>query len=88
MPCDVLDFRCIMVSELVGSAILAVVFGVILYFIIANKLKMGFDTAIFLALPVIFLFSLVMTGFSAIYAFASVMVAIMLAWMFNKIIGN
>lgn len=88
MPCDILDFRCIIVNELIGTAVLAVVIGAIFYFIIASKLKFGFDTTIIMAFPFLFILGLAIAGFSAIYAFATVLIGIMLAWIFQEIIRN
>ena len=88
MPCELLDFRCILVNELVGSTLLAVVLAAIMYLIVAGKLKFGFDTTIALAIPILFLVGLAVSGFSAIYAFGTLLAALLIAWLFNKIIGN
>ncbi len=85
MTCDILDIRCIFVSELIGSVILTVLLGAIFYFIIASKLKWGFDTTLTLSLPLLLMLGLTFAGFSAIYAFATVIVGFMLAWIFGEI---
>lgn len=88
MQCDLLDFRCIFVSELIGSAFLAVMILAILYFIIASKLKLGFDTTIVMSLPLLLLVGLAITGFTAIMAFATILIGIMLAFLINRILQS
>lgn len=88
MPCELLDFRCLFVSELVGSAVLAAVLAVVLYFIIASKMRLGFDTTIAFLFPLLFIFGLAITGFSIIYAFATVVVGFLLAWVFNRVLRS
>jgi len=85
MGCDILDLRCIFVNELVGSVTLTAILLAVAYFIIASKSRLGFDTTIILALPIILIVSLMVGGFAVIYAFATVLIAIMLAWLFDKI---
>lgn len=86
--CDILDFRCIFVSEIVGSVFLATILAMVLYFIIASKLNWGFTTTIGFMVPVILILGLSFAGFSAIMAFLTVIIGFMLAWVFNKLIGN
>lgn len=84
--CDILDVRCIFVNEIVGDVTLSIVLFAILYFIMASKLKLGFDTTISLALPLILMGGLMIAGFTAIFAFATVIGGVMLAWIFQRII--
>ncbi len=88
MPCDLLDFRCIFVSELVGDVVLTVIFATIFYFMIAGRLNLGFDTTVAFAFPVLLIFGLAFTGFSVLFSFITVVVGLLLALLFNKIIGN
>lgn len=88
MACDILDFRCMFVSEIIGNVILAGVIAVIMYFVIAGKLKLGFDTTMYLFIPIILIFGLLITGFSTLFLFVSVVAGVMLAWVFNQIISN
>ena len=89
MPaCEILDFRCIFVNEIVGNVVLAVVLAAILYFIIASRLKLGFDTTLAFAIPIVLLSGLAIGGFSVIFAFLTMVTAIMIAWLFDRIIGN
>jgi len=86
MPCELLDLRCIFVNEIVGNVLLTVFFAAMFYFIVAGKLRWGFDTTIAFAFPIILIFGLQIAGFSAIMAFSTVIIGFMLAWIFNQII--
>jgi len=88
MGCELLDLRCIFVNELIGSAALTIILAAIAYFIIASKNRWGFDTTIALAIPVLVIFGIAVTGFSVIYAFATVIIGLLIAWIFNQMIGN
>lgn len=86
--CEILDFRCIFVSEIIGSVFLSIIIAMIFYFIIASKLNWGFTTTIGFLFPIVLILGLSLAGFSAIMAFLTVAVGFMLAWIFNKLIGN
>ena len=86
--CEILDFRCIFVSEIVGSVFLATILAMVLYFIIASKLNWGFTTTVGFLFPIILILGLTFSGFTAIMAFSTVVIGFMLAWIFNKLIGN
>ncbi len=88
MACDVIDFRCIFVNEIAGSVLIAGLLVVIFYFIAASKMRLGFDTTIAFALPLILLSGLVITGFSLIFAIVTMIVAALVALIFNRLIGR
>ncbi len=88
MVCDVIDFRCIFVNEIAGSVLLAGILIVMFYFMAASKMRLGFDTTIAFALPLILMTGLVITGFNVVFAFSTVLVAALLALVFNKFIGR
>jgi len=88
MICELLDLRCIFVNELIGSVVLTIIIATIAYFIIAGKLRLGFDTTIAFTIPLLLIFGLMFTGFSAIFAFATIVIGLLIAFVFNKIIGN
>ena len=88
MICDLIDFKCIFVNEIVGSVVLSVVISFIFYFMIAGKLNLGFDATIAFSFPILLIFGLAFTGFPVIDAFITVIVGLLLALLFNKIIGN
>lgn len=89
MPsCELLDLRCIFVSELIGDVFLAVLVVTLFYFIIASKLRWGFDNTIAFAVPLLLIAGLAFAGFSAIFAFATVIVGMLLAWILNVLINN
>ncbi len=88
MPCDLLDLRCIFVSEIVGSVVLTVLIATLLYFMIAAKLRLGFDSTIAFAFPILLIAGLAFAGFSAVFAFWTVIIGMLVAWILNVLIGN
>ena len=88
MACDILDLRCILVNELIGSVTLTVILVTIFYFAFASKMRLGMETTMIFGLIFLLLAGLVIGGLSTIILFASVLTALLMAWMFNKIIGN
>lgn len=88
MVCDILDFQCIWVNEIIGDIVLTSVLGVILYFVIASKSKFGFDLTVTFLLPFLLIMGLYFTGFSIIYAFSAVIAGLMLYWVYIRLIGN
>ncbi len=88
MPCDLLDLRCIFVSEIVGSVVLTVLIATLLYFMIAAKLRLGFDSTIAFAFPILLIAGLAFAGFSAVFAFSTVIIGMLVAWILNVLIGN
>ncbi len=85
MGCEILDLKCLFVSEIAGSVALAMIIAIIFYFIIASKMRFGFDTTILFAIPVILIVGLAFGGFSIIYAFVTILAAILLAWLYDTI---
>lgn len=88
MPCDLLDLRCIFVNELIGNLALAGILIIVFYFAIAAKLRLGFDTTIMFSIPTILLVGLAIGALSPIMAFVTVIVGLMVSFVFRKIIGN
>jgi len=88
MPaCEIIDFKCLFVNEIAGSVTLAIVLFLILYFVAASRMKIGFDTTVYFLFPVIVIASVAVGGFAAIFAFATVFSAILIGWMINKIVS-
>ncbi len=87
MVCELLDIRCWVVNEIVGSLGLAMVLLAMLYFIIASKNNFGFDATIGFSIPIILLLSIAIGGFNLLYAFLTVLIGLLVAWMFNKMIS-
>lgn len=83
---NLLDWRCIFVNELIGSPLLAVVIFAILFFIVAAKMKFGFDTTLVVAVPIILIFALTTAGMGAIMAFVTLLAGFMLAWIWRVIV--
>lgn len=88
MVCNLIDFRCVIMNELIGNSVLTVILGGIFFFIVASKLKLGFDTTIMLSIPLILIVGLMFTSFQTILAFITIALAILVAWVFQKVIGN
>ena len=83
-----LDWRCILVNEIAGTAFLAMLLAILFYLIFSAKMNIGFRTAFTLAIPFLLILSLVVSSFSIIYAFTAMLVGWMLAVLFQKMIGN
>lgn len=88
MVCDVLDVRCIVVNELIGDPILTMLIATVVYFIIASKMKLGFETTLTFLIPVALVIGSVVAGFGVIYAFTALVVGIMLSLVVLRLIGN
>ena len=89
MPvCELLDFRCIFVNEIVGNAFLAAILAAIIFFIFAGKMKIGFRTTFVLAIPVLLIIGSAVSGFIILYSFITLLVALMFALIVRKIIGE
>ncbi len=86
--CDLLDLKCIFVSELVGSVTLAVVIASMLFFIFASRVKIGFRTTIVISIPILLLFGLAIGSFSALYGFLTLFIGVIIAVIFQKMVGN
>lgn len=86
--CEILDIRCIFVNEIAGSAILATIIAMIIYFIVAYKLRFDFNTTMFFFIPMLLFGGLMFVGFSVIFAFVTFVIGLMVAWAINRIINN
>ncbi len=88
MPsCEIIDFKCIFINEIAGSVTLAIVLATILYFVATSRLKLGFDTTIYFLFPVLVILGLLGGGFSIIFAFVTLFIALMVGWIINKYIS-
>lgn len=88
MVCELLDMRCFIVNELIGSVGLSILLFGILYFIAASRTRLGFETTLTLSIPIILIFAIGVGQLNILMAFITVIVGIMLAWIFDRIIGN
>lgn len=86
--CDLLDLRCLFVNEIVGSVMLTMVLGAIVYFIIASKMRWGFETTVAVAFPLLLIIALAVGSITPILAFGTLVAGFMLTWLMTKIIGN
>ncbi len=87
MPCEILDLKCLFQNEIIGSPLLAIIVFAVAYFIVASKLRLGFDTTVALSVPVILLISLAFGGFATLYAFLGILAGFMIAWLVGKIMN-
>lgn len=85
---SIIDFRCVIVNELIGNVPLSILFFMLIYFIAASKMKLGTDTTIAMAFPVLILTAFVTIGISVVLGFAVVIAGLLLAYGFSKFIGN
>ena len=83
-----LNFKDVFVNEIAGTPLIAILLLLIAYFAVSSKLKFGFDTTLVLLVPIIIIGGMMFSGFSIIYAFVTLIVAIFLAWIFNRFIEN
>ncbi len=88
MACDLLDWRCIIISELIGDVVLAFLIAILFYFIISTKLRWGFDNTMAFSIPILLIVGLAFAGFSTIFAFLTVIIGLLLAWVINIMLNN
>lgn len=88
VACDILDLRCVFVNELIGSLMLSVVVFALVYFIIASKNRWGFNATIVTLVPILLIGGLALTGFSVIFAFATIIIGLLFAALINRLLSN
>ena len=86
--CNIIDFKCIFINEIAGSITLAFILFIILYFIAASRLKIGFDTTIYFLFPMLVIYSVTVGGFALVFGFVTLAGIILLGWIINKQFGN
>jgi hypothetical protein len=60
----------------------------VICWIIASKMKLGFDTTLVLSVPILLGLASVIIGFSAIYSIIIIIAGTLLALGFSRLIGN
>lgn len=82
MTCSPIDFVCVIRNDLIGNGTLAILFVLLIYFIIAAKLKFGFDTTFIILIP-FSIIGAIAIGSSAgiVYGFISMFIGIILGWI-------
>ncbi len=88
MVCNILDLRCVLMNELIGSVVLAVIIGAILFLTFASRINLGFKATVVLAVPFLLILAIGFGGLTSIMAFLTLIIAIAVAVIFNKILGN
>ena len=86
--CEIIDFKCLFINEIVGSVTLFIVLFMVLYFVVTSKLKLGFEITIYLMIPTLVIIALAGGGFSIVFAFVTLLVAFMVGWAVNKFISS
>ncbi len=88
MICELLDFRCIFVNELVGSVVLSMILLAGAWFVFAARMKMGFRTIISVTIPLILIAALAVSSISIPLFFLTVMGGLLIGNLFSKLISN
>ena len=88
VECNLLDFKCIFVNELVGSVTLAIILALIIYFVIAAKLKIGISTTLVLAVPFLLIIGMMFTGITPILAFITMISVFAIGYAVTKFLEN
>jgi len=88
MVCDLLNWKCIFVNELIGSSILTLVLGFILATIVASKLQLKFRTSIFLLTSILIIGGMMISSFTTIFTIATIGIGLVTAWVWQRIIKN
>ncbi len=86
--CEIIDFKCIFINEIAGSFLIAFLIFIILYFVAASRLKIGFDTTIFFLFPILVIYSVTVGGFALVFAFVTFAGILLIGWIINKQFGN
>jgi len=86
--CDITDFKCVYVSELIGSPILAVLLLGIAFFAFTSYKRIGLKTTLWLACAYFPVVSYFIAGTSFIFALVTLLVSLLLAFLNARIIGN
>lgn len=88
MVCDIADLRCVYVNELIGSPVLAVILLGLLFFAVAAYKRIGLKTSLWAACVYFPIVSYAIAGTSFGFALATLVVAVSLALLHMRIIGN
>lgn len=82
MVCDLLDFRCIFVNELIGSVVLSMILLACAWFVFSSKIKLGFRATIIITIPLLLIASLAITEITIINFFVILFIGILLGKQF------
>ena len=88
MLCNVLDLRCVLVSELIGSPTLTILLLGALFFMFCSLKRVGIKTTLWLSVVFFPVVTYYIAGSSAGLAFITAIVAIVAALLHGRIIGN
>ena len=85
---DILDLKCIFVNELIGDPVLTILLVCLAYFIIAAKLRLGFETTIALSVPIMLIFAGIFSGFQLVYFIGGLIATIIISLAILRLLGN
>ena len=88
MVCEIIDFRCVLTNELIGSPILTVLLLGVAFFALASYRKFGIKTTLWLSVVYFPVVCYYIAGTGAGLAFVTFVVAIVAALIQTRIIGN
>lgn len=88
MTCEIIDFRCVAVNELIGDQIFAVLIAGIFFFAFASYNKVGMKSTLWWAVAYFPIISYFIVGTNFIFAIATFMAALGLALLHTRITGN
>ena len=85
---DILDIKCVLVNELIGDPVLTMLILGIVYFVVAAKLRLGFDTTIAFSVPFMLVFAGVIGGFALIYLLGALIAGLIISLAILRLLGN
>lgn len=88
LPCSIIDLRCVLVNELIGSPTLTVILLGIIFFAFCSYRRVGIKTTLWLSVVYFPVVSYYIAGSSAALAFLTMGVGIIAALFHGRIIGN
>ncbi len=88
MTCDILDFRCVVVNDLIGSASLALMIAGIFFFAYASYNKIGFKTTLWFSVAYFPVMAYFISGGIFLYAIMTLLVALGIALLHTRLTGN
>jgi hypothetical protein len=88
MVCSIIDFRCVIVNELIGDVILVVLIFAIVFFAFASRKKLGLKTTLWTATVVFPIVCYYLIGTNLGFAIATFIVGVALALLHARIVGN
>lgn len=86
--CEILDLRCVLVNQIIGDVGLAVILLGLVFMIASGKLRFGQEVTFFFGAVGILLGGMAFGVFQPIFAFLTALVAILVNWIFQRLVKN